>query len=315
MNDKASKTSTISSARMSQILDRLKNVTTRDSTAKNYYAIWKLFNNFVIRLDKKPDSWEQRISLFGAHLVQKGNQSSTIKSYFSAIRKILETDGYELKQDELSLGTLTKACQIINDRVTIRSPIHWKMMEQVLFETERIFCNQFYLQTMYKCIFIIAHYGLFRIGELTYSNHVARACDMSVGTNKNKIRIELHSSKTHNKESKPQVIKISEIQGSQARKKFFCPFKIFRSYKKLRGPYKENNEPFFIFRDHQAVMPGHARSVLCTAITKLGFNPKKFVFHCFRSGRATELLKLGYTIEQIMRFGRWRSNAVFKYLK
>ena len=299
---------------MESILERLKWNTTRDSTSKNYYRIWKIFNGFIMKLDKKPSSWEQRLSLFGAYLVESGKQSSTIRSYFSAIRKILDNDGYELKENVLALHSLTKACRLINDKVTIRRPIHRRLMETMLFEVERIFKDQFYLQILYQTLFILAYYGLFRIGELTESPHIVKAKDVSIGTNKNKMQLILYSSKTHAQESKPQVVKISEVKIT-GRNTFFCPFNLFRKYKKIRGPYKNDNEQLFMFRDRQPVKPSHARNILEQILKRLDLDVNKFTFHCFRSGRATDMIRLGYSIEEIKICGRWKSNAVYKYIK
>ena len=70
----------------------------RSSTAQNYHAIWRCFNQFLIRLDlhgrRNNLSWEQKAVLFGTHIVDQGAQSQTVKSYFSAIKHILRTDGY-----------------------------------------------------------------------------------------------------------------------------------------------------------------------------------------------------------------------------
>ena len=113
-----SDSSTISAAHMNAILQQLQLKTTRSSTAKNYYNIWKLFNKFIVRLDCKPKTWERRIALYGAYLVDNKVQSATLKSYFSAIKKILATCiGYELKEDNLLLNTLAKSCRLINDKV------------------------------------------------------------------------------------------------------------------------------------------------------------------------------------------------------
>ena len=81
--------SSISSKQMCNILEKLKCQTTRKSTSDNYYSIWRKFNQFLIKLDRKPQTWERRVALYGAYLVDIGTQSSTIKSYFSAIKKIL----------------------------------------------------------------------------------------------------------------------------------------------------------------------------------------------------------------------------------
>ena len=97
----------------------------RTSTNINYLAIWRNFNNFVIKLDQKPPSWEERASLFGAYLVEKGVQSGTIKSYFSAIKCILVDEGYLWNHNKIMLNTLVHACQLINNTVRTRLPIHY----------------------------------------------------------------------------------------------------------------------------------------------------------------------------------------------
>ena len=65
-----------------------------------------------------------------------------------------------------------------------------------------------------------AYYGLFRIGELTFSEHAVRAKDVHVGTNKKKMLFVLHSSKTHDKGSKPQLIKVTSMPTFHLRKMF-----------------------------------------------------------------------------------------------
>ena len=81
----------------------------RDSTRKNYYSIWKCFNEFFIKLDIKPMDWEDRITLFVAYLVKEGKQSSTIKCYLSAIQAVLKIEGVNLKEDLYLLNSLTRA--------------------------------------------------------------------------------------------------------------------------------------------------------------------------------------------------------------
>ena len=61
--------------------------------------------------------------------------------------------------------------------------------------------------------------------------------------------------------------------------------------------------------------PTHMRNVLKIAIQASGFD--KDVYNCgsLRIGRASDLLKLGISVETIKKIGRWRSNAVFTYLR
>ena len=215
------------------------------------------------------------------------------------------------------LSTLVCACRIVNDRVKTRLPIQVGLLEIILFELQRLFKTQPYLENLYKAIFIVAYYGLFRVGELTDSRHTIKAKDVHIGKNKNKMLFILYSSKTHGKESKPQKIKISEVKRDIDRRsvnqRLFCPFKISREYLSIRGNYKNDNDPFFVFRDQSAVTAQHARNVLRSALKALNLNPHLYNFMSLRSGRATDMfVKYNYTIEQVKAAGRWKSNAVFK---
>ena len=286
--------------------------TTWDSTAKNYYSIWKRFNSFIIWLDKKPKNWEQRLSLYGAFLVDSGVQSTTIRSYFSAIKKILNDANCKFCFDNLLLNTLTRACKMVNDTVSTRLPIKSNLLEVLLFELERLFDKQFYLLLLYQSIFLLGYYGLFRISELTQGQHVVKAKDINIGLNKNKILIVLYSSKTHSKESRPQKVKIAENADTQLkRKRFFCPFQSLRKFMKLHGPYTSDKEQLFIFRDKSPVTPQHARKVLDKILVMAGLDKNLYSFHGLSAGWATELINLGYSIETVKLIGRWKSNAVY----
>ena len=123
-------------------------------------------------------------------MIDSGMQSSSIKSYISGIKSMLGDDGYTLDITKLKLTSLTKACRLTCDRVKTRLPINKSLLEIILFEVGRIFDNdevsQPYLEKLYKCLFVIAYYGLFRIGELAESQHSVRAKDVHVAGNKNK---------------------------------------------------------------------------------------------------------------------------------
>ena len=86
---------------------------------KTYLSIWQQFNKFVIKLDVKPNTWEERTALFLAYLVENGAQSSTLKSYISGTKRILIDDGYQWNDNVILFSTLTKSCRVINDRVYI----------------------------------------------------------------------------------------------------------------------------------------------------------------------------------------------------
>ena len=169
---------------------------------------------------------------------------------------------------------------------------------------------------MYQTLFIIAYYGLFRIGELTSGSHPVCAKDVHIGLNKDKILFVLYTSKTHDEGSWPQKIKIkANLSQTNKGKTFFCPFKLSREYLKLRGNYFNDTDPFFVFHNNTPVKPTQANHTLKKALKLVNLNSKVYSFHSLRIGRALDMMKAGFAIEQIMLAGRWKSNAVFKYLR
>ena len=169
---------------------------------------------------------------------------------------------------------------------------------------------------MYKTIFLIAFHGLFRISEVSESQHVVRAKDVNIGVNKNKLLFVLHSSKMHNKESRPQKVKITALEQGQKRKTFFCPFHLMQKYLKFRKEIRtRENGQFFVFKDGSPVRPAHLRVVLNTTIKNLGIDHRLYSFHSLRIGKASQLINLGYSVELVKRVGRWKSNAVYKYIR
>ena len=320
LKDNSSSSSKISTADMQRIVDKLMNMQHRSSTARNYLNVWRQFNKFIINLDRKPILWEDKATLFLGYLIDQGKQSSTIKSYVSAIKKTLVMDGYKWNDDLVLVRSLAKACRIINDCVRTRLPINCSLLEMILFEIERIFTNknQWYLEILYKALFAVSYYGLMRVGEVTFSQHVLKACNVHIAKNKDKMLLVLYSSKTHDKVHRPQKIVITsnklERSGNYANK-HFCPFQLMRQYIKLRGGFNNAQEQLFIFRDHTPVMPNHARELLKRVLINFNLDSTLYGMHSLRIGRTTDLIKFGYSIDEVKLMGRWKSNVVFKYIR
>ena len=157
-----------------------------------------------------------------------------------------------------------------------------------------------------------------RVGEVTKSPHVLKAKDVHIALNKDKILLVLYSSKTHNKELRPQKIKITsnrlERSGHYLHR-YFCPFILMRKYLSLRGQYDNDTEQFFVFRDKSPVTPQHVRILLKLMLQKLHLDCALYGMHSFRIGRTTDLIKYNYSIGEVKRMGRWRSNVVYKYIR
>ena len=334
----SSESSKLSTSDIQHIVDNLKMGRHRLSTRKSYRNVWKNFNEFFIRLDSKPNSWEERIILFIGFLIEKNKQSSTIKSYVSAIRAVLQDDGVVLDENKFLITSLTRACRLKNDRVQTRLPIQKGLLHIILGKIDEKLDAQPYLKLLYKTIFSTAYHGLFRIGEVTKGSHPILAKDVHIASNKKKILFILRTSKTHGLGDPPQMVKISsepktktgerinnemmtrikmenENQSENQQMTIYCPYMLLSEYFALRGPYHSMTEPFFIFRDASPVTPIHVRKCLNLMIKSSGFNEELYTSHGFRAGRSVDLLKFGLSVESIRKIGRWSSGAIYTYLK
>ena len=160
-------------------MNHLKNERNRTSTRKNYHDIWRTFNEFYIKLDKKPESWEDRLILFIGYMIEERKaKSTTVRSYVSAIRSVLMEDSIVLCENKFLLLLLTQACKFNNDEVRTRLPIHKDMLAVLVQQVDNKFDQQHYLSILYKALFSTAYYGLFRIGELASGSHpvLAKGC-------------------------------------------------------------------------------------------------------------------------------------------
>ena len=266
-----------------------------------------------------PQSWEERTALFVAFQVDRGMKSSSVKSYISAIKKMLQNDGYIWDDKKVLLSSLTCACKIINDKLKTRLPIQCGLLELILFETARVCNKQPYNCRLYQTLFAIGYYGLLRAGELTLSEHVIRAKNVHVGLNKEKILLVLYTSKTHDRSTYPQKVRITSNKAEMGKSfqatRHFCPFKLIKDYLQIRPGYENDNEPFFIFADGSAVTAEQARKFLRNILKILGLDGKLYDLHSMRIGRTNDLIKFNYDIEVVRRLGRWRSSCVYKYLR
>ena len=316
---------------MQLIVQKLKNEGNRSSTRANYYSIWRSFNQFFVRLDTKPDNWEDRLVLFVGYLISQRHKSSTIKSYISAIKAVLKEDGEEINENTFLLKSLTKACKLVNDQVRTRLPIRKQLLKVLVDKIPKLFDKQQqpYLEILYKAVLVTAYFGLFRIGEVCHSQHAIKARDVHIGKNKKKLMFILHTSKTHWKNVKPQIVKINsadfDATGNKLRNKDiccqtasaipFCPFKILNDYLSVRPHRKSDFEQFFVFRDRSPVMPSQMHAILKKLITIVGLDEKLYGFQSLRGGRASDLAALGLNISVIKFLGRWTSGAILTYIR
>ena len=133
----------------------------------------------------------------------------------------------------------------------------------------------------------------------------------------------LHSSKTHGKELKPQIVKVEAVtkmapyppNGVSNQKQRFCPFALLRSYISRRKKFVNNSEPFFVFRDRTPVSSNNLRKILKRLLILNGLDASLYSGISLRGGRATDLAEQKISIESIRKLGHWKSSTVYTYLR
>ena len=83
----------------------------------------------------------------------------------------------------------------------------------------------------------------------------------------------------------------------------------------VRQTYRKEHEPIFVYNERSPVQANVVCRILRLALETGGLNPSHYSFHSLRAGRTGDLAKLQVPISKIGQIGRWKSNAVYKYLK
>ena len=285
---------------MENIMENLKGKCFRESTECNYYKIRRLFNKFFIRLDIKPKTWKQRLLIYITYLIDSGRKSATIKSYISAIKAVLNTEGIHIDNNIFTLTAFVKACRLKNDFLHIRLPIQKPLFNY--FNDK----NKIYLRKLYLAALITGYYGLLCIGELTTGTHPVQIENVFIGHNKRKIQITLETSKMHTKAHYPQIIKILGRNISKYdRDARYCPFKLVTDYIKVHKEVCKKKGALFMFKDQITSITHQPQIVLKKAPRLCGIDESQFCFHSLRSGRACDLMHMGVLVETIKQIGHW----------
>ena len=151
------------------------------------------------------------------------------------------------------------------------------------------------MSNLFKAVFVLAYYGLMRMGELVkgVGDHALKAKNIHVGMNKNKILMILYSSKMHDQANAPQKIRISALDGTYdfGVRRIFCPFTIVRTYAISRGGFDSDDEPFMIYKDKKS-QPSMdvVRSLLRELLSALNLEAAYYDTHSFRIGRLVDVI-------------------------
>ena len=99
---------------LTHIAKKFKTQNRQPSTKHTYKQAWYNFNDFLICMDKMPDSWNDRICLFVPQLIVEKHPPPIIQSYVSAVKAILREEGVEIEDNSVALAALIHSAKHVN---------------------------------------------------------------------------------------------------------------------------------------------------------------------------------------------------------
>ena len=165
---------------LTQVSERLRLEQHKPTTCHTYHDVWVNLNDFLIKLDKRPDSWDDRLALFMAELREENKPGTTVSSYVLAVRVVLKSNGIEMKENIILLSLLIRSCKVNNKSETsLRLMTQRALLNLMIDKIEHRFiseCNQNYLSKLHMAILVTNYYGLLRIGEMTLTESQCFIC-------------------------------------------------------------------------------------------------------------------------------------------
>ena len=163
-------------------------------------------------------------------------------------------------------------------------------------------------------MFLVAFYGLFRIGELAskstrFAPTVVQYSNLTFLFRQG----QLHGAKItiteykHNASRRPFDILLAKDVSSP-----FCPVTALYQYCNIRGT---RPGPLFCNADQTAISVHQFNVALQQCLSYCGLDSSRYKTHSFRIGGACHAAEKCYSDAQIRALGRWKSDAFKVYLR
>lgn len=279
------------------------------NTRKAYDTAVNSFNDFRI-LYKIPVTWpipKEQIIWFISYCFEKMYSPKTITSYISGLSFYHKINGWYNISDLFIIRKLLEGCRRMRPSVDCRAPISIKMLQNLCTLLSSVTFNE-YEATLFKALFTTAYFGMFRVGELTVTG--SKGCvdvdNVSIRRDGKLVSICLKYTKT-NQYGNPIIVRIPCEEND-----IICPVCNMKNFLAVRPKVQG---PLFVHSNMKGVTRYQFAAVLKKCVEKSQFNSHAIKTHSFRIGRATQLAIMGVSDENIMKLGRWTSNAFGSYIR
>lgn len=248
------------------------------------------------------------VASYVSYCFQMGYSPATVSTYLSALGFIHKLKNLPDPTESFIIKKIIEGFKRLNSRKDVRAPITKDILIKIC-QALPFVCYSHYEFVMFKACFCLAYFGLFRIGELVYTDqrqagYALRLDDIKFG--KNTLTVRIRMSKT-NQLGKPVFLNLSAANNTN-----ICPVKAVYNYIQLRSARQGN---LFCHTDGSFVTRYQFCAVLSKSISYLRLPVGCYRSHSFRIGRATALAMSGVPSKQIKAMGRWQSNVYSKYVR
>jgi len=239
---------------------------------------------------------------------EKHYSPSSITTYISGLSFYHRINGWYCISDIFVVSKILQGCRRQRPVVDKRAPITISMLEKICSILPMV-AHDHYESLMFKAIFTLTFFGLFRISELVFTHNGNMSLlfeDLRLAAGHQQVLICLRQSKT-NQFGNPINLRLPCETN-----KLICPVCNLKLYFGIR-PVTSGR--LFVHNNYRPVTRYQFSAVLKKCLIQSGFDCNVFKSHSFRIGRATHLASTGVSNDQIMRMGRWNSNAYMSYIR
>ena len=257
---------------------------------------------------------DRQMALFVTYMFNKRLASSTINTYVAAAGTCHRLAQLRNPGVSFIVKKLVTATQKGKSAKDSRLPITKFILDSLLTKLPLV-CREGLSYITFRAMFLLAFYAFLRIGEITVRNasvdptKLIQTQDVVLlaDPNGNLKALQLC---INNWKSQIPGVPFSLTVLAQPGK--FCPVLALKNYLRMRGTLPV---PLFLNSDKSPVTRSKFGKVLKDVAQLAGFDQKRIKSHSFRIGAATTAAGLGFSEDQIKRMGRWRSEAVQKYIR
>lgn len=259
-----------------------------------------------------PNTWPspvEHIIFFVSYCFNSGYSPSTITTYISGISFYHKLRDINDPTATFIVKKLLEGCKRIRPRKDVRAPITEEILSKICIVLPDI-CYSSYESCLFKAAYLTAYYGLLRVSETVFTSQIQadrplQSSDVQVIESSLALIISIRVSKT-NQAGPPTVLRIPA-----SRDPTLCCVRAVQHYLSIRP----HSRYFFCHVNGAPLTRTQFSGILTKAIRVISLPTELYSSHSFRIGRATDLAAKGVSSDAIKKLGRWRSNAVERYIR